>query len=165
MTDGAALGEVAKDLTELIAETIPALEAIGEADSLRTRGPGTWSRRQILGHVVDSALNNVHRFVRAQHGDELIFPDYDQPAWVIAAGYQDRSWRSLIRLWVELNGHVAEVVRGIPSRRLSTPCRIGGSQPMTLEFLARDYVRHLRHHLEQIFDPDASRGKTHPPFA
>ena len=52
-----------------------------------------------------------------------------------------------------------------PRDRLATPCRIGDGAPVTLEFLARDYVRHLRHHLDQIFEPEAASGKEHPPFA
>jgi hypothetical protein len=165
MSDAGALSDVAEELEKLIGETVPAFGAIDEAGSLKTRGPGTWSRKQILGHVIDSALNNVHRFVRAQHEDELVFPDYDQPAWVAAGGYQDRSWPRLVRLWADLNEHLVQVITQIPSERLETGCRIGGSEPMTLEFLVRDYVRHLRHHLQQIREPEASRGKTHPPFA
>jgi hypothetical protein len=165
MADDSVLRDVAEELEGLVKETVPALEAIGDKGSLKTRGPGTWSRRQILGHVIDSALNNVHRFVRAQQGDELGFPDYDQPAWVAAGGYQDRSWSDLVGLWSAMNEHVAQVLRRIPAGRLETPCRIGASQPMTLEFLVRDYVRHLRHHLQQIVDPEGSRGRTHPPFA
>jgi hypothetical protein len=165
MPEAGAPREVAEELEKLIGETVPALEAIGEKGSLETRGPGTWSRRQILGHVIDSAFNNVHRFVRAQQEDELVFPDYDQPAWVAAGGYQDRSWSGLVDLWGAVNEHVAQVIRRIPAGRLETPCRIGASEPMTLEFLVRDYVRHLRHHLQQIHDPESSRGRTHPPFA
>ena len=158
------VSDVAEDLTRLIAETVPALETLGEEGSLRTRGPGTWSRKQVLGHVIDSALNNLQRFVRAQHGDELRFPDYDQPRWVAAGGYQERPWTSLVSLWSELNAQVAHVVARIPAERLATPCRIGESRPLALEFLVRDYVAHLRHHLTQILDPERAAGKTHPPF-
>lgn len=157
--------DVADDLSGVVKETAPRLEAITEADSHRTRGQGTWSRKQILGHLIDSALNNLQRFVRAQHGAELAFPDYDQPFWVERGGYQDRPWPALIRLWTELNGHLAHVIARIADDRLGTPCRIGDSKPLTLEFIVRDYVEHLRHHLEQILDPEASVGKTHPPFA
>jgi hypothetical protein len=159
------VGDVSRDLSALVRETTPLLRAIGERESLATRGPGKWSRKQVLGHVIDSALNNLHRFVRAQHGTELVFPDYDQPSWVAAGGYQDRPWPSLVSLWSELNDHVAEVIARIPAERLEVPCRIGASQPLTLEFIVRDYVRHLRHHLGQILDPEGSAGKTHPPFA
>jgi len=163
MTEG--VGDVARELRALVQETAPALRSIGEAESLTTRGPGTWSRKQVLGHVIDSALNNVHRFVRAQPGGELRFPDYDQPRWVEAGGYQDRPWASLVTLWSALNEHLAEVIERVPFVRLEAVCRIGESQPLTLEFIVRDYVRHLRHHLGQILDPRGSVGKAHPPFA
>ncbi len=159
------VSDVAEDLTRVVAETLPAFEAIDEDGSLKTRGPGTWSRKQILGHLIDSALNNVHRFVRAPREDELVFPDYDQPGWVAAGGYQDRPWPDLVRFWADLNSHVTEVIRHIPPDQLDTPCRLGGSEPLTLEFLVRDYMRHMHHHLRQILDPEGSRGKTHPPFA
>jgi hypothetical protein len=159
------VSDVAEDLTRVVSETLPAFEAIDEDGSLQTRGPGTWSRKQILGHLVDSALNNVHRFVRAPLEEDFVFPDYDQPAWVAAGGYQDRSWSDLIRFWADLNCHLAEVIRRIPPAQLATLCRLGGSEPVTLEFLVQDYMRHMRHHLQQILDPEGSRGKTHPPFA
>ena len=53
----------------------------------------------------------------------------------------------------------------IPESRLATPFRIGDGPAVTLEFVARDYVRHLRHHLEQILEPDASRGQQYRSFA
>jgi hypothetical protein len=156
--------DVAQDLSGLLGSSISTLEAISEEESLTTRGPGTWSRKQILGHLVDSALNNVQRFVRAQQADELDLPDYDQPGWVAASGYQDRPWTDLVSLWAVLNVHLVHVIARVPVPALETPCRIGGSQPVTLEFIVRDYVRHLRHHLQQIFDPVGSRGSSHPPF-
>lgn len=157
--------DVADDLAQVVTESERAFQALDEDASLKTRGEGTWSRRQILGHLIDSALNNTHRFVRAPREAELTMPDYDQPGWVAAGGYQDRSWSSLVSLWAGLNTNLVEIIRRIPQDQLETPCRIGGSEAMTLEFVVRDYMRHLRHHLEQIHDPEGSRGKTFPPFA
>jgi len=157
--------DVARDLSATVDDSVPGLTAFSEGDSYRTRGPGTWSRKQILGHLIDSALNNLQRFVRAQQGAELVFPDYDQSFWVAAGGYQDRPWAALVGLWAELNRHLAHVISRIPSDRLGTPCRIGESQSMTLDFIVRDYVKHLRHHLAQILDPEGAAWKTHPPFA
>jgi hypothetical protein len=161
----AGLVDVADDLSSVVARARPALDAIGEAESLRTRGDGTWSRRQILGHLVDSAVNNLHRFVRGQQVDELVFPGYEQRAWVDLGGYQERAWPALVSLWAELNAQVAHVIARVPPERLATPCRIGDGPPVTLEFVARDYVHHLRHHLEQILEPETSGGKPHGSFA
>jgi len=163
MSEG--VGDVARDLRALVAETTPRLRAIGEEESRKERAPGKWSRREVLGHVIDSALNNVHRFVRAQGQGAFRFPDYDQPAWVAAAGYRERDWGALVDLWAGLNEHVASVIDRIPAERLGAECRIGESRPLTLEFIVRDYVVHLRHHLDQILDAVGSMGKSHPPFA
>jgi len=161
MSEGVA--DVARDLRALVAKTTPRLHAIGEEESRQARAPGKWSRREVLGHVIDSALNNVHRFVRAPQSDGLTFPDYDQPAWVAAGGYKEREWGSLVALWAGLNDHLASVIDKIPADRLAVECRIGKDAPHSLEFIVRDYPVHLRHHLEQILDPAASLAKSHPP--
>ena len=103
--------------------------------------------------------------MRAQLSSELVFPGYEQERWVAVQAYGDRAWERLVALWAEANLHLAHVISRIPRERSATPCRIGEGAPVTLEFVARDYVRHLRHHLEQIFEPEASRGKAFPPFA
>ena len=91
--------ETGEELDRLVRATIPRLGTIVEAESLATRGPGTWSRRHILGHLIDSGVNNLHRFIRAQGGVELVFPGYAQQEWVDRGGYQDRSWASLVQFW------------------------------------------------------------------
>jgi DinB superfamily len=158
------LADVATDLAALVRESVPRLEAIGEAGS-QARGPGTWVRKEILGHLIDSCLNNHQRFVRAQLGERLDFPDYAGDAWVAAEGFRDRPWPVLVALWAQLNEHLAHVIGRIPAERLDTPCRIGNSSDHALELIVRDYVVHLRHHLGQILDPAAAAGRTHPPFA
>jgi hypothetical protein len=162
---GGSLATVAADLSGELERSVPLLRAITETDSEQSWAAGKWSRKQVLGHLVDSALNNVHRFVRGQLGDELRFPDYDQPLWVRAGGYQERAWGELIELWTTLNRHLVEVIRRIPAERGPTPCRIGESGALTLEFIVKDYMRHLRHHLRQILDPEDAAGRSHPPFA
>ena len=157
--------DVANEIEAVIAKTVPELIAIGEAESGRDPGPGRWSKKEILGHLVDSAFNNHQRFVRAQLVPALVFPGYEQEGWVAAQGYRDRPWDDLVRLWAGINAHLSHVIARIPPERLPTLCTIGSGAPVTLEFVARDYVRHLRHHLAQIFDPAAAEGKRHAPFA
>ena len=156
--------DVADDLGRLTELATGRLRQVGETAAAE-RGPGTWSRKEVLGHLVDSALNNHQRFVRAQLSSELVFPGYEQERWVAIQAYRDRPWEGLVSLWTEANRHLAHVISRIPNDRLGTTCRIGEGAPVTLEFVARDYVRHLRHHLDQILEPEAASGKTHPPFA
>ncbi|MFT5690607.1 MAG: hypothetical protein ACI8PQ_003464 [Planctomycetota bacterium] len=84
---------------------------MGEVDSARSTGRGKWSAREVLGHLVDSATNNQRRFVEAQLGEDLVFPGYDQDAWVAVQRYREANWSALVNLWGKLNLHVAHMMR------------------------------------------------------
>ncbi len=112
--------------------------------------PQTWSPKEILGHLIDSASNNHQRFVRAQQVDALSLPGYEQNHWVRSQGYNDADWSHLVALWTHFNLHLADVVARIPTDRYSIPCTIGESEPVTLEFVIVDYLNHLKHHMAQI---------------
>jgi hypothetical protein len=143
--------DVANALRALVAEVRPQLEAITDTAASAPRAAGKWSRKEILGHLVDSACNNHQRFIRAQLSGALTFPGYAQEEWVARQGYRDRPWAEIVTLWALLNGHVAHAAERIPAADLLKPCHVGGDSAVTLEFLVRDYVTHHRHHLAQIF--------------
>lgn len=114
-----------------------------------------WSAKEILGHLIDSASNNHQRFVRAQvpghlESGTLIFPKYDQRAWVDAQGYQEACWYLLIKLWRSYNLRLSHVIQRIPDDVLGTRCRIGEESAVTLAWLCTDYLEHMRHHLRQL---------------
>jgi hypothetical protein len=126
------------------------MRSTSDADATRLLAAGKWSRKQILGHLIDSAANNHQRFVRAQEQPSLVFPGYAQNHWVSCQRYSERAWSDLVALWESYNRHLAHVVASIPEERRATWCVIGDGEPVTLGFLVTDYIRHLRHHLEQI---------------
>jgi hypothetical protein len=126
------------------------LKTIGEAEAGRAMGEGKWVRKEILGHLIDSAANNHQRFVRAQFANPFVWPGYDQEAWVPVHRYRERPWAELVDLWLALNRQVAAVVEGVPAEKLKTSCHIGDAEPASLEWWMRDYLRHLKHHLGQL---------------
>jgi len=140
------------EFKSLLAMATPRLLSITEADGSVRRAHDKWSRKEILGHLIDSAANNHQRFIRAQLGGEIKLPGYEQEAWVHAQDYANEPWDNLVQLWKSYNLHLYHVGTKIPSERLNSICFIGTDEPVTLEFLFTDYVRHVRHHLEQIFE-------------
>ena len=126
------------------------LRLVPENEASRKPAAPKWCKKEVLGHLVDSAANNHQRFVRALLAEELVFPAYVQNDWVRAQEYAGESWEIIVDLWSALNLHLAHMVDRIPAGKLSTQCRIGENPPMTLEALIADYIRHIVHHLAQI---------------
>lgn len=141
---------LANELHSTVESARESLSRVDSDNATVRPAPGKWSKKEILGHLLDSAVNNHQRFVRAQHCETLEFPKYEQDAWVANQSYNDVDWRDLVELWVIFNRHLAHVVRRIGSDDMETICKIGDYPPMTLRELVVDYVAHMKHHLGQI---------------
>jgi len=139
-------------VTLLVADSCGAFRDMGAADWGRARGDGQWTRLEILGHLVDSASNNHQRFVRAMAQGDLVWPGYDADAMVRVQQYGTEAPGLLIGFWESYNLHLARLMGLIPEERLAARCVIGGEGELTLELLVIDYVRHMQHHLRQIFE-------------
>lgn len=138
------------ELRRVVLATAAGLRPMSEAAASTAPGPGVWSPKQVLGHLIDSAANNHQRFVRAALHGEVTLDGYDADAWVDVHGYAGRAWADLIDTWCAINQQLAAVLIRIPESAGTASCRIGGGDPVTLTFLVEDYLVHMRHHLRQI---------------
>lgn len=111
---------------------------------------GGWTRKQIVGHLLDSATNNRQRFVRASREGASAGPQYAQEAWVAAHGYAEQPWATLLGWWEAEHEILIAIVDRIPPERLETTYAVGDDAPVTLRFLIEDYVAHQRWHLRQL---------------
>ena len=141
--------EIAQDLDQAINAAVPLLNSIAEAEAAQPTAPDKWSRKQILGHLIDSATNNHQRFIRLQYETDLVFPAYAQENWVEAGRYALRPWLDLVDFWSSYNRHLAHVIRHASEGAARNAWKYP-SGDMTLAFLMRDYVGHMHHHLRQI---------------
>lgn len=141
---------LSQGLLRVIDAAEPRLREVGEVGSSKPVLQGGWSRKQVIGHLIDSASNNHQRFVRAMLADELEFPGYDQAGNVQAQAVQQADWLLLVSLWANYNRYLAHLIAQLPEEKMETVCRIGNREPVTLRFLAEDYLTHLLHHLGQL---------------
>ncbi|HEY1200368.1 MAG TPA: DinB family protein [Niastella sp.] len=118
---------------------------------LQKPAPGKWSKQEILGHLIDSAINNLKRFTDTQY-----FPQpytvirYNQDELVVINRYQQLPLEHLLQLWSILNKQILNIISAIPTEKLAYTVINPSGDSKTLEWLAIDYVEHMEHHLKQI---------------
>ena len=139
-------------LEEAIAREIAGLRQITEQAAAIKPARDEWSKKEELGHLIDSAANNHVRFVRASIEPEFRGVGYQQDDWVRLHGYQEMAWTDILDFWRRYNGFLVGLVKRIPEEKLLTPCVVGDSAAVTLEFLIEDYVLHMQHHLDHILE-------------
>jgi len=146
-----------------IAEIAESFFELSDQEMSQPRKEGAWSRKQILGHLIDSASINHQRIIEAQITGSIAFAGYKHEQWVEIQNYQDADWEELVTLWCSMNMHLCSVAEQIPPDVLDalheshsfadTAFReLPSDQASTLGYLIEDYFAHLQYHLRQIED-------------
>jgi len=118
----------------------------------RRPSDGSWSLKEILGHLIDSAANNHNRFVRLIQGNLESFPTYKAADWVSSQSYQDADWDNLRALWRVYNRHLLHVVAGLPEDSLKNEWILEEDVGADLEWLVQDYYEHMAHHIRKFWE-------------
>jgi hypothetical protein len=137
-------------LLETIDRAMPLLKAISDDDACEKEAPGKWCYKEIIGHLIDSAANNHQKFIRCMLEEEVHFPGYQQDFWVALQQYHSQPWEELLQLWQSYNMHLSNLMQCIPFELGGNVIYIDEKGPFTLEFVVKDYLEHLKHHLLAI---------------
>lgn len=129
----------------------PMLENISEEEFSKKTSPEKWSKKEILGHLIDSATNNHQRIVRVQF-EEKPHIVYDQNEWNKVSRYNEMDKSHLIRFWTLYNLHLIELISRLTEKDLEKELVIHELRPVTIGFVINDYVVHLEHHLHQLVE-------------
>lgn len=138
---------------EFLCNTIPLLlTKIDEKDFSTRPAPNKWSKKEILGHLIDSATNNHHRIVRGQfeHKPRIT---YENHVWNEGNHYQEMTGSHVISFWTIYNKHLLEIIKRIPKEKMTNEVETGETGEkhiMTMAFVIEDYLDHLEHHLHQL---------------
>lgn len=143
---------IIENLSALIREYPSRIGAIPKGDFYLKPSPEKWSKIEVLGHLVDSAQNNLRRFICVQYESAPPRIVYNQDAWVAVNGYQSSAQEDVVHLWRLLNERLIAVLELMEERHYNKPIDTGKERPQhhSVVFLAEDYVKHMKHHLNQI---------------
>lgn len=150
-TDVALLepAELAERLAAVLRGAMPWLVTVSEDEAAAREAEEKWSAKQVIGHLTDSAVNNLARIVRMQLASGEGLPGYEQNGWVRVQHYAERGWPEVLALWFALNEHVEWTIAHVEKTSLANRGSVAG-QELTLRFLIEDYVAHMEHHLRAL---------------
>jgi DinB superfamily len=143
--------KITTELLEIVTSFSIKIKIINTDEFNAKPNPEKWSKKEVLGHLIDSSHSNLRRFVVGQYEQQPNIV-YDQDFWVIANDYQHMIDADIIALWKLLNERIIAVLNNMPVENYDRICNTGKISPSihTLQWIAADYVKHLKHHLNQI---------------
>ncbi|SHL69734.1 DinB family protein [Flavobacterium saccharophilum] len=118
---------------------------------LEERKPGKWSKKEVLGHLIDSAVHNLVRFTEINYAAKPYrHRPYNQIDLVNINQYQTKDINELNELWLSLNKQIIRIMKSVDEEALDYKIILSDESVIDLRFLMTDYVAHLEHHINQI---------------
>jgi hypothetical protein len=146
---------ITNEILTLIEEWEPKLASLPHEILTRRRNDQNRTIKQILGHLIDSTSNNIHRIVHLQYQTSpLIFPNYatfgNNDRWISIQDYQNEDWVNLIQLWKYSLLHICHIIKNVNDDKLNNEWLAGPDRKITLKSMIIDFPRHLKLHLSEI---------------
>lgn len=127
------------------------ISLLAKEDFELKKSKSSWSKKEIIGHLIDSAINNLQRFTEIQYFENPYkIRQYNQDELVKANNYQNKNSRELLDLLIALNKHIIYVVKNLQEENLKYQIILPNQSVVDLQFLIEDYFDHFYHHLNQI---------------
>jgi hypothetical protein len=152
-----SLNSIINRISYLTGEVPQRLKNFSSSELSYKPAPGKWSKKEILGHLCDSAVNNLSRFIRAQFEPEPFkITPYSQNEWVDLNHYQEMDMKEILEYWILLNRRIGFIISKIPEHKLKAECDFSGNSyrpgngDKSLQWFIEDYVVHMEHHLQQL---------------
>jgi len=118
---------------------------------LEAKIPGKWSKKEILGHLVDSAIHNLVRFTEINYVEKPYrHRPYNQIDLVNLNQYQTMDIHDLTELWLSINKQIVRLMKSVDEEALDYKIVLSDESIIDLRFLMTDYVDHLEHHIRQL---------------
>ena len=143
--------ETTKKLEQLLKNGLEHLSQSSESDLSRKVSPEKWSKKEILGHLIDSGINNLQRFTEIQFENKPYkIRKYEQNELVKVNDYQNAETNEIVEFWLSINNQISNLIKLQTEKTLNYKIELEKDNISDLRFLMKDYVDHLEHHLNQI---------------
>lgn len=110
-----------------------------------------WSKKEILGHLVDSSIHNLVRFTEINYAEKpYVYRTYNQNDLVKINQYQEMYIEALVQFWLSINKQILRIFKSVNDENLEYEILLNDNSIINLRYLMTDFVEHLEHHMNQI---------------
>lgn len=142
-----------RELEDLLAEVPATIERLDNGDLSYKPDEKKWSKKEILGHLNDSAFYNLKRFTEVLFEEKPYkITSYNQDELVRINQYQSMDIEDILNFWSVLNNRLVLIIRSMSEAELALFVHLPDNSYQSVEWLIDDYIAHLKHHLNQIFN-------------
>jgi hypothetical protein len=143
--------ETINRLEQLVASGLKYISKASEAELTQKSNPDKWSKKEIIGHLIDSGINNLQRFTEIQFESKPYkIRKYNQNELVKVNNYQTAESKEIVEFWIAINNRIKNLMKQQTEETLNYKIELDNGETSDLRFLMKDYVEHLAHHLNQI---------------
>lgn len=148
-------GSIIAEIISLMGSWEKRLEQLPEKVINERRNKQDRNLKQILGHLIDSTSNNIHRIVHLQYQDSpFIFPNYatfgNNDRWIAIQNYEQEDWHIMVQLWKYSLLHICHVIDNVNDDKLDQEWIAGPGRNITLREMIVDFPKHIKLHLDEI---------------
>ena len=145
------------EISALIDKWVPKLTSLPEKIISEPRNSQHRNIKQILGHLIDSTSNNMHRVVHLQYQDSpFSFPNYatfgNNDRWIAIQNYEGADYNNMVQLWKYSLLHYCHIINNVNDEKLENEWISGPEKNITLRTMIVDFPIHLKLHLDEIND-------------
>lgn len=153
--------ELIRNLENLVSEVSKYVSETSDEVLSKKLNPEKWSKKEILGHLIDSGINNLQRFTEIQFDKKPYkLEKYNQNELVKANQYHIADPDELLNFLQAINNRIIQIIKAQTSESLEYKIVVNNDTFFNLKYLIVDYVNHFEHHVKQITETIKNTNNT-----
>ena len=142
-----------REFEDILAEAPSTIARMDNGDLSYKPEENKWSKKEIMGHLVDSSLYNLRRFTEVMFESKPYkITTYNQDELVRVNRYQNMDIEDILDLLKTTNNRIIEIIRHMTDAELALFVHLPDNSYQSVEWLIQDYVDHMKHHINQIYN-------------
>jgi uncharacterized damage-inducible protein DinB len=139
-------GDLISLLREQLMDTVALLKDVSPEKADYAYGPGKWTIKEVVGHIMDGERVFAYRALRFARNDHTDLPGFDENAWVPAANFGARTLGDLLEELQVVRASTIHFAKHLDDETLKRRGKANGAE-VSVRALLYIIAGHERHHV------------------